>query len=208
MTIADLSYSSLYSVTVLDFKQKREISRSEMGFLTFGKVGLCETSEDGNITHQEKGWRITFNNCKGERQLIAHFDNFKDNLSFDCNVTLKQINQDSMAIAIPFQEPGYFYYNHKINLLQAKGKFSLGNLSYDFGEKCYGCLDWGRGVWTYKNTWYWSSVSGEYDGHLIGLNLGYGFGDTSKATQNVFYYDQQAFKLEDIQFKIPKNSKG
>lgn len=51
MTIADLSYSSLYSVTVLDFKNKREISRSEMGFLTFGKVGLCETSEDGNITH-------------------------------------------------------------------------------------------------------------------------------------------------------------
>ena len=44
-------------------------------------------------------------------------------------------------------------------------------------------MDWGRGVWTYHNTWYWSSASGELDGVPFGWNLGYGFGDTAAATE-------------------------
>ena len=71
-----------------------------------------------------------------------------------------------------------------------------------------GVLDWGRGVWTYKNTWYWSSLNAVYQGHNIGFNLGYGFGDTSAASENMFFYDKEAYKLEDVVFNIPKNDKG
>jgi hypothetical protein len=69
-------------------------------------------------------------------------------------------------------------------------------------------LDWGRGVWPYNNTWYWSSINGEYNGHLYGFNLGYGFGDTSKATENMFFFDKQAYKLDDIIFSIPQKDNG
>ena len=55
------------------------------------------------------------------------------------------------------------------------------NINFD-SKDTFAILDWGRGVWTYKNTWYWSSATGEIDGVPFGFNLGYGFGDTSKAT--------------------------
>lgn len=94
-----------------------------------------------------------------------------------------------MVIATPFETQKYFYYNQKINLLAAKGQFSLGNIKHNFGKDAFGVLDWGRGVWTYSNTWYWASMSGEYENHRYGLNLGYGFGNTKNATQNVFFFD-------------------
>jgi hypothetical protein len=33
-------------------------------------------------------------------------------------------------------------------------------------------------------------MSGQYNGHLYGFNFGYGFGDTSKATENMFFFDK------------------
>ena len=45
--------------------------------------------------------------------------------------------------------------------------------------RAFGVLDWGRGVWTYHNVWYWGSASGLVDGVPFGFNIGYGFGDTS-----------------------------
>lgn len=59
---------------------------------------------------------------------------------------------------------------------------------YEFSpETDFGGLDWGRGVWTYDNIWYWGSGSGEVDGHRFGFNIGYGFGDTSAASENVIF---------------------
>ena len=48
-----------------------------------------------------------------------------------------------------------------------------------------GLLDWGRGVWTYDNVWYWAAAQGHQAGHVVGLNLGYGFGDTTAASENM-----------------------
>ena len=67
-------------------------------------------------------------------------------------------------------------------------------------------MDWGRGVWTYKNTWYWSSLSYEDENHnRIGFNLGYGFGDTSKASENMLFVNKKAYKFDDCVFDIPKD---
>ncbi len=91
-----------------------------------------------------------------------------------------------MVIATPFDHKKRFYYNQKINLLKSSGKVTLGEEIFDFNG-AYGVLDWGRGAWTYHNIWYWSSLSGEQDGHKIGFNLGYGFGDTSNASENMSF---------------------
>ena len=76
---------------------------------------------------------------------------------------------------------------------------------YDVSD-LYGVLDWGRGVWPYDNTWYWSSASGTLsNGKIFGLNLGYGFGDTSQATENMIYYGGKGYKMDDITFDIPED---
>ena len=87
------------------------------------------------------------------------------------------------------------------------GSFSFGDRTYSLDDSI-GILDWGRGVWTYKNTWYWSSLNAQQDGHYIGFNLGYGFGDTSSASENMFFYDKEAYKLNDVIFDIPVDAEG
>ena len=46
------------------------------------------------------------------------------------------------------------------------------------------------------------------DGRKFGFNLGYGFGDTSAATENMLFVDGVADKLEDVVFDIPKKPDG
>ena len=65
-------------------------------------------------------------------------------------------------------------------------------------------LDWGRGVWTYDNTWFWSVAMGEAGGTRFGFNLGYGFGDTSAASENMLFVNGMAHKLSRVTFGIPQ----
>jgi len=108
------------------------------------------------------------------------------------------------VIATPFEKPGHFYYNQKINCLRASGWVELGAERFELTpDKFFAVLDWGRGVWTYHNTWYWSSASGLLDGAPFGWNLGYGFGDTSAATENALIYNGRLHKLDHVIFEIP-----
>ena len=75
-----------------------------------------------------------------------------------------------------------------------------------FPQTDFGTLDWGRGVWTYDNTWFWGSGNCDLDGVPFGFNIGYGFGNTSAATENVIFYDGKVHKLDDITFHIPEDS--
>ncbi len=112
-----------------------------------------------------------------------------------------------MVIATPFTgAPKAFYYNQKINCLRAAGEVSFNGLKYRFDPKdSFGVLDWGRGVWTYHNTWYWGSASYHINGVPFGWNIGYGFGNTSAASENILFYDGKAHKLDDVFFNIPES---
>ena len=89
--------------------------------------------------------------------------------------------------------------------MPARGKVVFDGKEYVFDEKnSFGVLDWGRGVWTYKNTWYWGSASGIAGGVPFGFNIGYGFGDTSAASENMLFFNGRAHKLSRIKFNIPQ----
>ena len=204
LTIADNSYMALISASVLDFKEKKEWTKSYMKWFTNGELCLPSSSEDGDLSDAEDSkYDFKFINKNGDRHLICYLKNLRDKYDFRCDIKLTKNSNKSMVIATPFKDhPRHFYYNQKINLLSAEGSFTFGPITHKF-NKAYGVLDWGRGVWTYSNTWYWSSLNGFYKGHLVGFNLGYGFGDTSAASENMFFYDDKAYKLEDVKFNIP-----
>lgn len=110
-----------------------------------------------------------------------------------------------MVICTPFDKPGCFYFNQKINCMRARGQVRLGEKTYVFDPAdSFGVLDWGRGVWTYHNTWYWGSASGQVEGVPFGWNIGYGFGDTSAASENMLFYGGKAHKLSQVCFHIPQ----
>lgn len=204
LTIADNSYMALAGVSVLDFKNNNQWTRNLIRFFTFGSIVLPSSSKTGDIFMKGKDYNLAFYNDNGKRRLVCSMKNIVEGKDFSCDVCLENTSDKSMVIVTPF--PGknkHFYYNQKINNLFCKGEFTFGPIRHIFGKKCYGVLDWGRGVWTYSNTWYWSSLNAEQDGHTIGFNLGYGFGDTSAASENMFFYDDKAFKLNDTIFNIP-----
>lgn len=208
LTIADNSYMSMVSISFLNFVSKTETTKSIIKFFPKRKLNLPSTSETGDIEYNSKKCNISFKHVDGKRRIQANFKNFDNKIDLRCDLYLTETNEDSMVIATPFKKNKHFYYNQKINLLSSSGYVKIGETIYDFNKDTFGVLDWGRGVWTYKNTWYWSSLNAVDHGKRIGFNLGYGFGDTSAASENMLFIDDKSYKLDQVHFDIPINKFG
>lgn len=208
LTVADNSYMALYAINVFDFKQNTEITDRVIVPFTMGKLQMPEHSAHGDITIQHKKIQLQFKHVKGKRVLDFNFPTFNKGNGIKGHIELYALNKDSMVIATPWKEDKTaFYYNQKINCLAATGEFIFRDKKYSFTpDKATGVLDWGRGVWTYKNRWYWGSASGYINGKPFGFNIGYGFGDTSAASENILFYNGVAHKLDDVKFIINKKN--
>ena len=208
-TIADNSYIGFIAVTIFDFDKAEEISNSIIVPLTMGSFNMPSSSKNGDIHFKNKNISLKYIREKDSRIIEIDYLNFSNKLNLKGKIVLQQAEKlESMVIATPFSEnPKAFYYNQKINCMPAKGELSFGTDKIIFSpENSFGVLDWGRGVWTYSNTWYWASASGKIDGKLFGFNIGYGFGDTSKASENMIFFDGKAHKFDQVKFHIPKES--
>ena len=210
LTVADNGYMGMLSASVIDFENKTEKTSSIIELLTMGKYKMPETSKKGDIVVKNNQGSFSFIHEKEKRRLIVKYPKFDGDKALRVDIVLEDEPAENMVIATPFKnKPKAFYYNQKIVGFRASGIVIYGNQEIHFEKKdTQGILDWGRGVWTYKNTWYWSSMASEVDGHKIGFNLGYGFGDTSSASENMVFYDGYATKLNDVYFEIPKDKKG
>lgn len=205
LTIADNSYMSMDSISFLSFgEQPWQITKSPMRWLTFGKTGLPGTSKEGLTQIAGKKYWMCFDVKDGVRRISAHMEKFRGEDAIDIDLILTGEPEESMVICTPFEKQAHFYYNQKINCMRAQGTVKIGGKTYSFEpDSAFGVLDWGRGVWTYKNTWYWGSASGLVDGVDFGFNIGYGFGDTSAASENMLFYKGKAHKLSQVTFEIP-----
>ncbi|NLD19863.1 MAG: DUF2804 domain-containing protein [Clostridiales bacterium] len=218
LTIADNSYMGLDSISILDFEKQSEKTKSPMRLMPRGKTGLPSTSEKGYTEIFAKNYFLSFKNDGHRRVLSFKMDDFYHKEPIRGEIVLGtpesgdkgREGADTMVIAVPFAEKDTaFYYNQKINCMPASGFVEMQGRKYTFDPAySFGLLDWGRGVWTYKNTWYWGSGSGTYQGKPFGFNIGYGFGDTSAATENMIFYDGKAHKLSQVRFNIHKDEKG
>lgn len=208
-TISDDGYIGLQSASFLDFTNATEHTETILDAFPMGKLHLPSDSSQGNTVYHKKGrLDMEFTVSEGKRHILCDFKKFDGEKNLFCDITLEQPPMDTMVIATPWKEnPKCFYYNQKINCMRASGKVIYGDKEYTFDpEKHFGTLDWGRGVWTYDNTWNWGSGNGVVNGKPFGFNIGYGFSDRSSATENILFYDGKAHKLDDITFNIPADS--
>ena len=205
-TISDLGYIGLQSVSLLNFKEGWEHTESIINLMPMGKMGLPTTSERGNTKYKDKRLNIEFKVKDGKRMLLCNFKKFYQGKDFSCKIVLDEPKMDSMVFATPFEKDKAFYYNQKINSKPASGTMTFDGKTYTFNKETdFGTLDWGRGVWTYDNTWYWGSGNTVVNGKPFGFNIGYGFGDTKAASENMLFYDGVAHKLDDVTFHIPED---
>lgn len=205
LTIADNGYMGLDSISFLDFDARQEQTTSRMRLFPLGRTNLPESSAEGASEIARGSYAMAFYHEDGGRCLTFHMDRFRGKESIEGYIRLTDAPAESMVIATPFDKRAHFYFNQKINCMRAEGWVELGGTRHELtGDRFFAVLDWGRGVWTYRNTWYWGSASGELDGVPFGWNIGYGFGNTQAATENALIYDGRVHKLSEVRFEIPQ----
>ena len=212
-TISDLGYIGLLSVSYLDLVNATEHTESELVLFPGGKkFGLGASVSEGNAYCETKRLKMRFEMVEGGRKITCFFKNFnkETGADFSAELFIKQPEMEAVYIATPWAEKKTaFYYNCKMNCLTAEGTVKYGDIVKNpKHENCSGVLDWGRGVWTYDNTWFWGTGSGRVSGEHFGFNLGYGFSDRSSASENGIYYRGKIHKLESVTFDIPRDSAG
>ena len=206
-TIADLGYAGNIFVYTLDF-QTKELHEEGLVIPLGTGITLPRNSTEGNAHFSNDKVSLDFILDDKTRTLIVNWPNFHDGrgISAEINLRLPETHE-TMNIVIPIGEKR-FYYNRKINCMPASGYLKYGEIEKTLSpETSLGQLDWGRGVWEYSSFWQWASASGFLsDGRTIGLNLGGGFGDTSRATENAFFLDGNLHKLDQIQIKYSQDN--
>ena len=229
LTIADNGYMGLVSVSVLDFASGMNATDDVMTAFPMGSWKLPATSASGVTEASAKGASLRFEASGGVRRIGLSWPTFcakkapryagppsraaslpsPSPVGIEAELVLtEQRGGQSMVIATPFRKPRHFYYNQKINCQDAEGSFKFGQREYPVKKGlAFACLDWGRGVWTWANTWYWGSASGLIldqsrgsasslaGGKSFGFNIGYGFGDTSASSENMVFYEGAAHKV-------------
>ena len=206
-TISDDGYIGLQSVSLLCFDEKPwEHTETVLNAFPMGKLKLPSDSSAGVTEYADQRLKMKFSAEDGCRHITCHFERFHEGKPFDCDIVLAQPEMDSMVIATPWEKNHAFYYNQKINCMRASGYMEYDGVRYAFDPSTdFGTLDWGRGVWTYDNTWFWGSGNAEIDGAAFGFNIGYGFGNTKAASENVLFYNGVVHKLDDVTFHIPES---
>jgi hypothetical protein len=206
-TFADNGYMGLIDCSVFDFVTKEKFSATEIPIMPMGKLNLPATSEKGDISFKNKSCEFHIDRTETGRHFYCDFKRTFNHTEIVADIYLEQPPMDTMVIATPWKEnKKAFYYNQKITCMRAKGSVTVKGRTYTFVDsKDYGILDWGRGVWTYDNTWFWGSGNADVDGNSFGWNIGYGFGDTSAASENILFWNGTAHKLDDVVFNIPES---
>lgn len=205
-TISDDGYVGLQSVSFLDFQKPWEHTETILDAFPMGKLHMPADSSNGDVIYRKGRLNCRFLLEEGKRHILCEFRSFCGEKDFSCDIMLYQPKMDTMVIATPWEKRGHFYYNQKINCMRAEGWVKFDGKEYRFDPATdFGTLDWGRGVWTYDNTWFWGSGNCDLNGKAFGFNIGYGFGNTAAASENVIFYDGEAHKLDDVTFHIPED---
>jgi len=201
-TIADLGYAGNIFVYTLDFETGALHEEGLVIPLARG-VSLPRNSTSGDSHFADKNARLDFSLFPDHRHISVEWPSFDGGKGIAAEIDLAlPEGYESMTIVIPIGGQR-FYYNRKINCLPASGRVHYGDIQEELQpDQSLGSLDWGRGVWEYRSFWNWASASGYLpDGRTIGLNLGCGFGDLSKAGENAIIIENRVHKLEKVSFE-------
>ena len=206
LTVDHNGYMTMDSISLLDFEKNSQVTKSVMNLPFLLPRDLPPTSAKGDTIGRGKGHLLCFANDGRDRHLSGFMNRFRGEETIVFDLYLTDAPEESMVIVTPFEgHPEAFYYNQKINCLRVEGMITLGGTEYRCDPAdTFAVLDWGRGVWTYDNTWFWGSASGLAGGVPFGFNIGYGFGDTSAASENVLFHNGKIHKLSRVTFNIPQ----
>lgn len=204
LTIGHVSYMTSVSMALINLKTKE---KHEIGAMK----PLCTPKLDDNpeecsyIEWENKTLKMSFETKVNERILKVSGSNKKYNLVEAQLVLENDPNNEKMVIATPFKNKKQFYLNYKENYYSVKGFVKFDELKVSF-DGATGLIDWGRGIWPYKHEWFWGNMTSFINDIPFGFNIGWGFGDLTNATENMFFYNRKCYKLGKLDVKMNLNN--
>ncbi len=214
VTLGDLGYVGLVSVSLIDFVRIAYRTTSIVTPFPLGRFRLPESSSSGISAFENGRVSIRFDVQEGVRSLRVRFARFDGDEALTFEAVLDDGPQDSIVVAAPWQEDQKaFCYSQKTIGMRARGSFKKGLLIHGFNPAdSLGLLDWHRGVWARGDTWLCGIAQGWQDGrggsatgaHRFGFNVGYRLGDESMSGGNALFVDGIAHKIGRVDLGIPE----
>ena len=209
VTIADISLGGAVTVGFFDRKTGEKGSAMVLNLFTFGKFDLGLKDKKGltendwtNHTYIKKKKNFDFELDVNETARTLKFKGKSGGKKLEMDIKMEMLpDHESHFIALPFNEnkPKQFYYNQKTNCMVSTGTVTYGDKVYEFKgreDNSFAVLDWGRGVWPFHQVWWWGNGGTVLeDGRIFGFEIGWGFGDTSAASESTAFIDGKAYKL-------------
>jgi len=199
-TLAHLGYAGQVFVYMVDFSDLTYHEETITVPLGRGVV-LPRNSDQGTSRYAGRSAKVTFHVEPSARRVDVAWDDFGGRpLRADLRLEVPN-SHESTVVVTPIGDHR-FYYNRKINCLPTVGSLQIGDRLVALEpSNTVGNLDWGRGIWEYNSFWVWASASGFLsDGRPAGLNMGFGFGDATAATENTLLLEGRIHKLPRLRF--------
>ncbi|MHA1489326.1 MAG: DUF2804 domain-containing protein [Promethearchaeota archaeon] len=207
LIIADVGYFGMGTISFKDFKNKTKKDAQVNKLFSKGALNMPPTSNSGDLIFSKNQMTISFEIKENNRILTFDYPEFDNGKGINGKITLFQDpNMDTIVNVVPFKKKKHFVFAQKIIGMPANGSFSIGDEKYEVSEKnsSYGVIDWSRGVFPYKTTWYWGSAFGKINGDTLGFNIDYGFGDETVASKNMLFFNNKGHKIGHVTFHIDK----
>ena len=201
-TLGHVSYAWNAAVTLL---RPSDGARESFSIMRPFSLAMMGNSPEGEhiVSAGGKDWHMAADYLPGLILLTA-----KTNDGYmDVNLLLERREcEDKMVIATPFAQPNQFYLNQKEHYPSVSGYARIGDTTAEAQPGGTALLDWGRGVWPFRQDWYWGCGSCVSNGKRFGFNIGWGFGDLRYATENMIFLDGKAIKLGKLTADMDENA--
>lgn len=225
ISIANISIGGYASANLVDISGQQQKLITSMSLWLGGKnkVVLPCNGDEPNIVEYKKGeylFRATTLKKSRTLEFRGPTGKKKENRFVEARFEMDLFDDhQNITIVTPFKKrgeymPKRFFMTMKQNCMPCEGTFKCGDEEITFDKKNTFCvLDWGRGVWPYKNVWYWGNgaqhiTDEQGNDHIFGFEITWGIGDESNATETCLFYDGVAHKIGSVDVEVfPKPDK-
>lgn len=207
--IADFRAFGIYGATFYDPLSGKKRYFHKLVRTPMGNMDMPYNSETGDVFVKSKYVEMCFTCEDGERRLRGRFFKSTTNPDMEFDITVHEKDNESLFVSTPVDgKENSFSYSRDNAALACEGyvKFDGKKFNFDTGSSL-ASFDWNRRSSFSKKDRYWATACGKCDGHTIGLNLGYGRGDATRATENALFIDGKILKLSHALMKPSKADK-
>jgi len=210
IAVTNLSYGANVFVSFYDFDSKAIINESiKIIPLIDSKEAVPHLIEDPNgcqtntITVKKGPLDLSIYTHLQGHSCVSHLK-IKWNGIIEADLTnSRNIHDDDLFDIMPISEDNkYFFNNLKSYNNLCHGKISLGQRTINVSESdCLGMIDYGRGIFHYRTSWFWASALGYLqDGRRFSFNSGYGISNKNvQSVEDAVKIDGKIVKLNPLE---------